>query len=213
MKKIFFGLLLICSPLFATGPLYNSSSSVDQSEHENIYKDLRFPKISTGTAQNFYIRNGSATLSGLALTSGATISGISGRVIQVIVSSMTATGSTTSNCASAYVDTALQTRINHAASSYLFIWATFEASNSSAGNGSRFRLAGCGRATNNTVEVNAAGAEGDRRFAVALNDACVVSGETSTNFSVQMCAAAGTAKINDNGPTFQAYMVVAEVSQ
>lgn len=34
-----------------------------QKEFEGIYQDAAFPKISTGTAQNFYILNGSATLS------------------------------------------------------------------------------------------------------------------------------------------------------
>lgn len=61
MKKLLLGILFIASPLLATGPLYQSPSVQDQQEHENIYKDLRFPKVSTGTAQNWYIVKGSAT--------------------------------------------------------------------------------------------------------------------------------------------------------
>lgn len=66
MKTLIALLLFMASPLLATGPLNKSPSVPDQLEHENIYKELRSPKISTGTAQNFYIAKGSGTLFNIA---------------------------------------------------------------------------------------------------------------------------------------------------
>lgn len=108
MKKLLLGLLFIASPLLATGPLYQSPNVQDQQEHLNIYKDLRFPKISTGTAQNFYITAGSATAfnistgtatnwttKNLTISPGGTISGLTGRILQQSSASCTTTKSTT----------------------------------------------------------------------------------------------------------------------
>jgi hypothetical protein len=60
MKSVLL-ILLVTSQLLAAGPRYQYDDPHLNDEIANIYKQIQYPQISTGTAQNFTIVNGSFT--------------------------------------------------------------------------------------------------------------------------------------------------------
>lgn len=88
-----------------------------QREFEQLYHDNSFPKISTGTAQNFTIINASVTRANF---SDGTVQTTASKVLQTGYATSTSATSTTST---SYADTALSVTITpKSASSKIVIW-------------------------------------------------------------------------------------------
>ncbi len=203
MRKVLF-LLLLATAAHAEGPLFRSSDTITQQEFENVYQDIRNPRMDSGRAKVFTAD--SLTVSTITAVSSATITNLtvtnlagfsSGKLKQL----QTATTSSASATASAtYQNTALAVTITPTATTSKFvIIAHFNAYNGSSGQSCFFTTTG-------TTTGNLAGASGGAQLtAAAVNQlfpVTILAYDTpgtvaAQTYTVQMKAPGGTCNFND----------------
>lgn len=144
MKKLLaIGLLLCASVAFADGPLFKSSNTFTQQEFDNIYWDLKNPKIDSGSAKILNITTStiqSLTVSTITAVSSATITNLkvtnlSGVTLGKILQCVKATAGTSTTTNTSFVDTATTVNITMLATSKALIMASGNLATSDNRNG------------------------------------------------------------------------------
>jgi hypothetical protein len=192
----------------------SAGKAASQREFENVYHDISYPKISTGTAQNFTIVNGTITrlsantisVSSLNVTGTFIVNGSSqiGRFIQVISSATTKTFSTTST---SYQATGLKVTITPtAATSNVLCWASFTCLTSELNQDFCFATlerGGSNLSDNNgfaifTTGSYAAGQSFQVPYALNYFDSPATTSATTYEIYIRTSAGAATATLNNN---------------